>query len=186
MALKNNAKWRAVLTFWFEQCSPQDWFSGDAAFDARLHQKFSMSVQSALGGWFDGWQEKPNPRLALILLLDQLTRNLYRGTPNAFAGDAKVLQLAQLVIAEGQLDNEPDENKRMFILMPLMHSEEIDIHRHAAPFFETYTSANTIASAIKHQDAIARFGRYPHRNEILGRPSTDAELEYLKSPETLF
>lgn len=119
---KNNKRASDILKFWFDETPPDHWFNGGNAFDALLRRRFSMDVQRALGGHYDGWARTPDSRLALILLLDQMTRNLYRGSGDAFAGDDKALVFSLMAVDSGQLDEEADERRRGFLLMPLMHS----------------------------------------------------------------
>lgn len=175
-----------ILTFWFEEISPESWFKKDAAFDEMLKQRFGALVDQALAGQLDKWAETADGRLALILLLDQMTRNIFRDTPKAFAGDEIACALSLRSVAEGLVDKEADVNKRHFLLMPMMHSEDLQIQKQSLPLFKSFTKDMTYDYAVKHHDIVERFGRFPHRNSILGRPSTNEEVEFLKQPGSSF
>lgn len=175
-----------ILKFWFEDISPESWFKKDIAFDDQLKQRFGSLVEQALAGQLDKWADHGEGRLALILLLDQMTRNIYRDTPKAFAGDDMACALSMRSVAEGHLEAEDDINKRHFLLMPMMHSEDIHIQKQSLPLFKTFTMPMTYDYAVKHHDIVERFDRFPHRNSILGRPSTDEESEFLKQPGSSF
>jgi uncharacterized protein (DUF924 family) len=174
-----------VLNFWFTECTPQQWFKKDAKFDALLKDRFGVSVDAALDGDLDLNSASIDDCLATILLLDQFARNIYRDTPRAFAGDAKALKYSQHCVAHGAMDR-PNDNHRTFILMPMMHSEDLVVQDASLPLFESYTKSNSYIYAVKHRDIIERFGRFPHRNAILGRASTNAEIEFLTQPGSSF
>ncbi len=176
----------SIRDFWFNQIDQEKWFRKDIEFDKQVDEKFRPHVEWALNGNYEDWNDDFSSRLSLILLLDQMTRNIFRDTPKAFAGDAAAIALTFNAISDGQLDSEKEEPKRQFLLMPLMHSEDIKIQDQSIPFFEKYTGENTILFAGKHRDIIAEFGRYPHRNALLGRPSTKEEIEFLKRPDSGF
>lgn len=167
-----------ILTFWFEEITYKQWFAKDDAFDALLKDRFGKLVADALGGRLDGWAKTKDGTLALILLLDQMTRNIHRNTPLAFAGDEMALAHALNAVEKGFLDDEPTP-QNTFTLMPLMHSEDIAIHQKAEPLFAKYTSEMVQDSFERHRAIIARFGHYPHRNDILGRPSSEEERLFL-------
>jgi uncharacterized protein (DUF924 family) len=188
---------RAVLEFWFLPADHAghgayrpEWFRKDDAFDAAIRQRFGAAVEAALSGTpAEGSDEA---QLARILLLDQFTRNIYRGTPRAFAGDAQALQIAELLVAAGR-DKNLTPWQRWFAYLPFEHGESLlDQERSVALFsalaremkHEAFDSARDYAQ--RHQQVIARFGRFPHRNAILGRESTAAELEFLKQPGSWF
>ena len=175
-----------ILNFWFEEISPEFWFKKDIAFDNQLKQQFGPLVEQALAGQLDKWADHSEGRLALILLLDQMTRNIYRDTPKAFAGDDMACALSLRSVADGYLETEDDIDKRHFLLMPMMHSEDITIQENSLPLFKKHTAERTYDYAIRHRDIVARFGRFPHRNAILGRPSTDEEKEFLAGPNSSF
>lgn len=174
-----------ILQFWFTDITPQQWFKKDDQFDDILRDKFGTLVQDALGGRLDKWAADKDGTLALILLLDQMTRNIHRDTPLAFAGDEMALAHALNAVSKGFLD-EGISPRNLFTLMPLMHSEDIEIHRKAKPLFEAYAPPMSLDSLAQHMAIIERFGHYPHRNAILGRPSSDEELAFLNTPGSSF
>lgn len=174
-----------ILYFWFEECSPKNWFKKDSDFDAMLKDRFGVTVERGLAGQLDDWAATQDSCLALILLLDQMTRNIYRDTPRAFAGDEVALALSLKMVEMNWLDTE-NGAKRQFALMPMMHSEDITIQDASLPLFKTHTLEMVYDYAVRHRDIVARFGRFPHRNAILGRPSTDEEKEFLTQPGSSF
>lgn len=191
-----------VLSYWLGAPAPTDadaltrqslWFVKSSATDAEIGARFGPLVEQALAGALDHWAQTAKGRLALILLLDQFTRNLFRGTPKSFAGDAQALQLALDGILEGH-DTDPGipSVARIFYYLPLEHAEDgplqaqsvalfTKLHELATPDTRSFF-ATTLDYAHKHQDVITRFGRFPHRNPILDRPSTPEEQEYLAQP----
>ena len=174
-----------VLSFWFEEIKPEQQFKKDADFDAMLTTKASEIVRKALNGQIDSWAETADGTLALIIILDQFTRNIFRDTPHAFSGDEMALVLCLKAIASDWFDKLPNNHKH-FLLMPMMHSEEISIQKKSLPFFHQLSNKQTYDYAIKHHDIILKFDRFPHRNAILGRPSTNEELAFLKQPGSAF
>ena len=177
---------KAILDFWFKEISPESWFKKDPLFDAMLTQQFGRNIEQALVGQLDKWAQNKDGRLALILLLDQMTRNIFRNTPKAFSGDDIACALSLRSVADGFLETEENMHKRQFFLMPMMHSEDLDIQKQALPLFKDLTSQNTYDYAIRHHDIIERFGRFPHRNQILNRPSSNEELEFLTQQGSSF
>ena len=175
-----------VLDFWFKECTPEQWFMKDEAFDAVLKTRFGRLVEKARAGQLDAWTETREGTLALILLLDQMTRNIYRDTPNAFSGDEMALAICLKAVERGDLDEFEDVPERQFLLMPMMHAEDLDIQNKSLPLFKKYTSERTYEYAVKHQVIIERFGHFPHRNAILGRPLTEEQIEFLKGPDSSF
>jgi len=174
-----------VLHFWFEECQPSHWFTKDADFDASVERRFGALVASALAGELTAFEATEDGCMGLILVLDQFTRNIFRDTPRAFAGDRRAIDLTRLCVERGYLAN-PSAARRQFMLMPLMHSEDLAVHDEARPLFERYTDPRVQDFAIRHRDIVARFGRYPHRNQILGRVSTPEELHFLTQPGSSF
>jgi uncharacterized protein (DUF924 family) len=174
-----------ILQFWFEECKPEQWFTKDDDFDATLQTRFAPQVEKALAGQLDAWAEVPEGNLALILLLDQMTRNIYRDTPKAFAGDDMALAFCLKGVERGDLEGF-DIPRRQFLLMPMMHAEDLDIQMKSMPLFKKYTQEQSYDYAVKHMEIIKRFGHFPHRNEILGRPLSDEEREFLKGPDSSF
>lgn len=185
-ALPNEQSISAILTFWFEEISSKDWFKKDALFDSILMQKFGRLVEQALAGQLDRWALQKDGRLALILLLDQMVRNVYRDTPKAFAGDEIACALSLRSLADGTVEAEKDIHRRQFFLMPMMHSEDLKIQKQSLPLFKALTSENTYDYAVRHHEVIERFGRFPHRNQILNRPSSDEELAFLTQQGSSF
>ncbi|MBL6605301.1 MAG: DUF924 domain-containing protein [Alphaproteobacteria bacterium] len=176
----------AILSFWFEEITPEHWFTKNDDFDQQLKYRFEALVTQALNGQLDRWAANSDGCLSLILLLDQMTRNIYRDTPKAFAGDEIACALSLRAAADKRIETESQEAKRQFFLMPMMHSEDIAIQDASLPLFKEHTSERTYDYAVRHRDIVARFGRFPHRNAILGRPSTDAEITFLKEPNSSF
>lgn len=174
-----------ILNFWFREITPAQWWKADPDFDRLIEARFLPVLQQAVQGELFGWREAPQGRLAEIIVLDQFSRNVWRGTPQAFAQDALALALSQEAVRSGALAIlQPDECA--FLLLPYMHSESRLIHATAEPLFRDHTPANNYEFELKHKVIIDRFGRYPHRNAILGRDSTAEELEFLKQPGSGF
>lgn len=185
-----------VLAFWFGSTDAADprWFKRSDAFDAAIRERFGATVQLALAGRLDGWAAQPPGALALILLLDQFTRNMYRGTPAAFAGDAQALALARQLVDSGEHLRLPPL-QRWFAVMPLEHAEDLTLQQQCVRLFEALAAeegphrealAGALDYARRHHDVVARFGRFPHRNAILGRASTAEEAAFLLQPGSSF
>ncbi|WP_166837865.1 DUF924 family protein [Rheinheimera pleomorphica] len=174
-----------VLQFWFNEISPQQWWIKDAAFDQFISKRFSLTLQQAAAGELYPWRQTAQGRLAEIIVLDQFSRNIYRDTAKAFAHDAMALVLAQEAVASGAL-LQLNADERNFLLMPYMHSESAVIHQQAELLFKQYAPDNNYQFELKHKAIIDRFGRYPHRNNILARSSTAEEVEFLKLPGSGF
>ena len=175
-----------VLHFWFEETTPKQWFAKDLTFDTVIKQRFDSPVQQALNHELLDWAQEPETGLALILLLDQFTRHIYRDDPRAFAGDARALELARRAVNQGWVAGNSDLNHRRFYLMPMMHSEDLVVQRESIPLFATHTDQNTLHFAQRHLAIIERFGRFPHRNQALGRKSSIDELAFLAQPGSSF
>ena len=173
------------LDFWFCQIDPDQWRVKDAAFDRLLSTRFGGLLQQAAAGELYGWRQTPGGRLAEVIVLDQLSRNIHRHTPLAFAQDAMALALAQEAVAAGHLSGF-DVRQRIFLLMPYMHSESRLIHGQAERLFRIHTPAENHGFELRHKAVVDRFGRYPHRNAVLGRASTDEELAFLQQPGSSF
>ena len=172
------------IEFWFQHIDPNQWRVSDPSFDALLTKRFLALLQQASAGELFAWRHKPKGRLAEVVVLDQLSRNIYRGTPLAFAQDAMALALSQEAVSAG-LMSELEEEERAFLLMPYMHSESQVIHGQAEALFQQHAPSR-YEPELRHKAIIDRFGRYPHRNEILGRVSTEEEIEFLKLPGSRF
>ena len=175
-----------VLEFWFVQSRPRQWFAKDPAFDALLRERFLGLTRRAIAGELDAWGTEAVRGLALVLLLDQFPRQIWRDTAMAFAGDSQAQALSQKAVERGWLETEPEQARRQFWLMPLMHSEDIAVQEVALPLFEWFCDPRTADFARRHRDVIARFGRFPHRNAVLGRVSSAEELAFLQTPGSRF
>ena len=185
-----------ILEFWFgpeperaQALRGTAWFKPDPAFDAELRRRFGALHERAAAGDLEHWREEPRACLALILALDQLPRNIFRGGARAFASDAKALELARHAIARG-FDRELPAAARMFLYLPFQHSEELADQRRSVELSEAIAgdpeSGDNLAYAKAHLEVIERFGRFPHRNTQLGRRSTPEEEAYVAQPGTGF
>ena len=177
---------RDILDFWFlplgdpgHGAKRELWWKSTPELDAEIRQRFAAAFDSAVAGEFDHWAPSPDGALALILLCDQFSRNMHRRTARAFAGDEKALAIARLALARSYPLAFPIP-MRMFFYMPFGHSEALADQELACALFSTFDDAQGMKAALEHLDVIARFGRFPHRNEVLGRASTAEEIEYLK------
>jgi uncharacterized protein (DUF924 family) len=177
---------RGLLSFWFVEASPRQWFAKDPAFDALVASRFSALSRTALDGALSPWADSPDSALALVLLLDQVPRQIWRDSALAFAGDPQALVLALKALERGWIDAEPERARRQFWLMPLMHAEDLAVQDQSLPLFERLSDPRTTDFARRHRDVIARFGRFPHRNRALGRPSSAEELVFLQTPGSGF
>lgn len=174
-----------VLTFWFKEIEPRQWWIVDPAFDELLRVRFFMRLQQAAAGELFEWRASARGRLAEIIILDQFPRNIYRGTVQAFSQDPQALALSQEAVAGGALQV-LEEVERPFLLMSYMHSESSLVHVQAEILFRQFTKPENYEFELRHKAIIDRFGRYPHRNQVLGRISSEAELEFLKQPGSSF
>ena len=174
-----------VISFWFEELQPSDWFAKSDELDATIKERFETLVISARLGELYSWRAHPEGRLAEIILIDQFSRNIFRDSPEAFSADAVALVLAQEAIAV-KADEALSAVQRAFLYMPFMHSESKAIHKEAMLLFSQPGLEHNLEFEIRHKEIIDRFGRYPHRNAVLGRQSTKEELEFLKQPNSGF
>ncbi|MCB0272385.1 MAG: DUF924 domain-containing protein [Bdellovibrionales bacterium] len=174
-----------VIDFWFSDAVKEKQFDKDPAFDLLIKQRFSNIHGLAHEGKLVEWREEPLGRLAEVIVLDQFSRNMFRDTPQAFASDALALSLALSAIELG-VDQELEIEQRAFLYMPLMHSESQDVHEKALLLFSQEGLENSYKFELMHKEIIDRFGRYPHRNKILGRTSTEEEIEFLQKPNSSF
>lgn len=181
----------SILEFWFGPtpgAERPEWFRKDDAFDARVRERFGEAVAAAIDGDFEDWAATPRGALALVILLDQFTRNVHRDTPRAFAGDARALAVAQHAIARG-FDRRLSPVERWFLYMPFQHAESREVQRRSLALFEALAQdglPGPLDWARKHAAVIERFGRYPHRNAVLGRASTPEEIAFLQQPGSRF
>ena len=174
-----------VLHFWFEECEPAQWFSVDPDFDGLIRSRFGALHTQANRCELFAWRGQPEGRLAEIIVLDQFSRNMHRGTPSAFANDPLALALAQEAVASGADQALPPE-RRTFLYMPYMHSESPLIHVEAERLFKANGQPRNYDYELRHKAIVDRFGRYPHRNAILGRDSTAEETAFLQQPGSSF
>lgn len=177
--------YREILKFWFEEIPPSLWWKKDDAFDQLLIKRFSDLHASAARCELYVWRVTAGGRLAEIIVLDQFSRNMFRGSPRAFACDAQALALSQEAIAAGA-DKSLSAVERSFLYLPFMHSESLIIHALAMDLFQKNGIQSNLDFEIRHKRIIEKFGRYPHRNRILGRASTEDEIEFLKQPGSGF
>lgn len=168
-----------VLKFWFVDHNRDDWFGGEEAFDKELEQAFSDLLPRVAIGEAYQWRNSARGRLAEIIVLDQFSRQLYRGEARAFAQDPMALALAQEGVAAG-IDAQLDDTEKMFFYLPYMHSESLLVHEEAVRLYTAMGDEDLLEFETKHHDLIKRFGRYPKRNAALGRTSTQAETDYIE------
>ena len=174
-----------ICHFWLEDCTSKMRFQKSPEFDRHIGTRFGVWVERALLGELDSWEGGPRSTLALVLVLDQFTRNIYRETPRMIAGDVRALRVSVAGVKRGLLEQfSPTEAQ--FFLMPMMHAEDLQIQQASLPLFEMHCGSNVLQYAVKHRDIIQRFGRFPHRNRILGRTSTPDELLFLEQPGSRF
>lgn len=169
----------AVLGFW-RDAGPDRWFAKDDAFDAAIASRFLATYEAAAAGELEHWEATAGATLALILVLDQFSRNMFRGQARAFSADPLALAIAERAIGKG-LDRLIGPDLRLFVYLPLEHTEQIAVQHRSVALFRTLGDADLNGYAEVHRDLIARFGRFPHRNAILGRASTPDELAFLET-----
>ncbi|MGQ0709320.1 MAG: DUF924 family protein [Rhodoferax sp.] len=174
-----------ILHFWFTELTPRQHFVKDPALDDTMRKRFGATLAAAARCELFAWRGTAQGRLAEIIVLDQFSRNVYRDTPGAFAQDALALVLAQELVASGQ-DQQLPLAQRAFAYMPYMHSESALVHTQAVALFAQPGLEGNLDFELRHQAIIDRFGRYPHRNALLGRPSTPEELAFLQEPGSSF
>lgn len=169
-----------ILKFWFEDTSPQQWFQVNPDFDAGIRTRFHAQYEKAKAGILDDWRKNADGCLALCLLLDQFPRNMFRGTAQAFATDGKALVVAKFAVAKG-FDQVLVPIKRRFLYLPYEHSEHLGDQQKCVELFEKMKKDDPLGHdyALKHLKVIEEFGRFPHRNKIVGRQSTPDEEHYL-------
>ncbi len=190
MKIDTSNKISHVLRFWFEELVGKQHFEVNLSRDTEMRKRFSALHQEASHGELFSWRISAEGRLAEIIILDQFSRNIFRGKPLSFAQDGMALCLAQEAVLLG-LDKKLPPSKRMFLYMPYMHSESLLIHNLAVPLFESLANednslSTTLDFEYRHRVIIERFGRYPHRNKILGRVSSTSEKIFLSKPGSSF
>lgn len=170
-----------ILEFWFEESDPKQWFQVNEDYDEKIKGKFEDSYDLAVQGIFDSWREGADGTLALIILLDQFPRNMFRNKPRAFATDSLALEFAKQAI-ERNFDDLLPVIQRRFLYLPFEHSEDLADQDKSVSLFEKIKKEDPLGYeyALRHQAVIEEFGRFPHRNKILGRDNTKEEQEYLK------
>ncbi|HMG57591.1 MAG TPA: DUF924 family protein [Kofleriaceae bacterium] len=184
-----------VLAFWFSDQARPMWFSVRAAFDDEIRARFGALAAAAAAGELDGWAATGDGALALVIALDQFPRNLHRGTPQAFACDARAREIASGAIDRG-LDLRVALERRAFVYLPFEHSELLADQDRSVALFEAWAAEHpaeqraaaddTMSYAVRHREIIERFGRFPHRNAVLGRTSTPEEIAFLAEPRSSF
>ncbi len=184
-SMSDRQVYQIVIAYWFGELSPDMWWMKSAELDSTIEAKFSSIHKQARQGELYKWRNTPEGALAEVLILDQFSRNIFRDRPESFSCDAMALVLAQSAIEKGY-DQELESQMRCFLYMPYMHSESTVIHEQAVKLFSTLDTRNNLDFELKHKAIIDRFGRYPHRNEILGRESTAEELAFLQQPNSSF
>ncbi len=179
-----------ILNFWFEGTDltrkmekRKIWFKSTPEFDQAIHDNFTEAYEDAAAGRLDDMKESREGCLALIILLDQFSRNLFRDNPKAFAADAKAREFARYALDQGY-DQDIDDFAKAFFYLPFEHSEELADQELSVKLFAPANNEETNKAAIGHHDVIAQFGRFPHRNKVMGRKNTSEEEKYLKNPPT--
>jgi uncharacterized protein (DUF924 family) len=167
-----------VLRFWFEDTPADKWFVQDAALDDAIRARFADLRDRVVAGRAGVWRDDPDHLLAAIILIDQFSRNLFRGGPDAFAADDLGLELTRHAIARGWEAVYPPE-RRAFLYLPMMHAEDPGVQAESVRKFQELGNPYNLKFAVEHADVIERFGRFPTRNEALGRRTTDEEAEFL-------
>ncbi len=176
-----------VLDFWFVEIAPAQWFQKSDDFDAVICERFGQVYEMAKDGYYDSWMVDADGHLALCLILDQFPRNMFRNSPRAFESDAKALSVSKKAISLG-LDQVLAAYKRRFLYLPFEHSENLDDQKRSVELFATMQEDDPLGYdyALRHLKVIEEFGRFPHRNAVLGRENTAAEKEYLARPDAGF
>ncbi|GAA5219294.1 DUF924 family protein [Corallincola platygyrae] len=174
-----------IVQFWFEECTPKQWWQKSEQFDRLVAGRFEATVVAAAQEQLTHWPDNAESALARILLLDQFTRNIWRDKKQAFAYDSLALSTAEQAIAKGY-DKQYPINQRAFFYMPFMHSESAAVHERAVQLFSQPGLDDNLSFELRHKEIIDRFGRYPHRNQVLGRKSTPEELDFLTQPGSSF
>ena len=184
-----------ILDFWFGREGEEgygefrnEWFQKDEEFDRQIRERFLQDYERAARGEYDGWQNAPESCLALVILLDQFPRNLFRDDPRTHATDGKALDISRESIQK-DFDRKLPPFQRHFLYMPFMHSEEAEDQRRSVELFRKLAKEDgpdVVEFAEGHRDIVERFGRFPHRNEVLGRETTPEEAEFLEQPGSSF
>jgi uncharacterized protein (DUF924 family) len=174
-----------IIKFWFNEITPGDWFKKSEKFDQQIRQRFSGIYDAATHNELFDWRDTAEGCLAEVIVLDQFSRNMFRDSAKAFQFDSLAVALTQSAIIR-KLDITLPDNKRKFLYMPLMHSESLVVHDQAMQVFSQEGLEDNYQYEVRHREIILKFGRYPHRNKILGRESTTEEKVFLKQPGSSF
>lgn len=169
-----------VLDFWFSDEMRPSWFAKSDQIDARIRDDFADTYAAAHDGQLDGWMEDADSALALVITLDQFPRNIFRGSPRSFESNDLALRHAKDALDRGH-DQQQSPERRQFLYLPFMHSEELADQERSVQLYEALGNEHSLHFARDHRDIVARFGRFPHRNAVLGRDSTPEEAEFLKT-----
>ena len=183
-----NERAKAILDFWFIKSNMEDWFKKDDKYDQKIKTLFLEDLKKAINNKYDDWQDTADESVALVILLDQFSRNIFRESSEAFSQDYKTRLIVNEAVDRGYLE-ELNQNKIHFLLMPLIHSEDISDHIFGHKLIDTYLKSFEHFDKVKkawnyHTVPIKKFGRYPHRNNILKRQSTPEEIVFLKQPNS--
>ncbi len=173
---------QSIVEFWFSDKVRPLWFQSTPQFDAQLRESYELIWQQAAAGELDNWALTPVGALALVIVLDQFPLNMYRGDALCFSTEAKSREVAKQAI-EQNLDVELTDEQKAFLYMPFMHSESMQDQDKSVSLYEAAGLADNLKFALHHRDIVRRYGRFPHRNKILGRQSTEVEQAYLQSDE---
>ena len=174
-----------VLRFWFEELEPKQWWKKDPELDDLIRSRYGKLQRRAAAVELHSWRKSAKGRLAEVILLDQFSRNIFRNTPLAYASDPLALGLVQEAISV-KADESLEPQEQTFLYMPFMHSESIEIQNQSIRLFQFLDLKENLDSAIRHREVIKTFGRFPHRNRIVGRVSTKKEETFLKQPGSSF
>lgn len=179
--MTNIARADEVVAFW-KAAGPPKWFAKDEAFDAEIRDRFEPAYRAASDGRLDDWERAPEGALALVILLDQFPRNMFRGTEDVYRTDGKALLLAERAIERGH-HQAVDQAMRRFFFLPFQHAEDLAAQDRAVALSEAFGDADAVTWARHHRDIVARFGRFPHRNALLGRETTPEEAAFLEESD---
>ena len=173
------------MKFWFEQTEPDQWFKKDPTFDASVRERFLGLHEILVSRGNDGLLADAQTAVAAVIVLDQMSRNMFRDTPRAFAADPQALRLAEAAIARG-FDADLTKDQRMFLYLPFQHAEDHQSQARSVALMASVGDPELQKWAEAHRAVVERFGRFPHRNGVLGRISTSEEIEFLKQPDSYF
>lgn len=182
----NDEAMERVLAFWFAEGRPAQWFERSDAFDREVREALEPLHEQAVEGALDPWAATPRGALALVILLDQVPRHLHRGSARAFASDAKARAVCHAALAAGHDAALSSDPERMFLYLPLEHSEDAADQERSVALFAALGEPEWLRYAERHREIVQRFGRFPHRNRALGRETTEAEAAFLQEPDSSF